>query len=138
MCQTLSKQLEILSTNLQISYFFISKHFHIWLIQPQNTGFLNKRDYSILVNSLVQISTKIIFKIKRRIHNLRFNIHHVNVTCYYFWNMDFFRNTKTKCVLQMQTYRRCPKQRFATLSDGTLKNILNDKESDDSMVTMVM
>ena len=26
------------------------------------------------------------------------------------------------------------KQRFPTLSDGTLKNILNDKDSDNSMV----
>jgi hypothetical protein len=34
----------------------------------------------------------------------------------------------------MQTYRRCPKPRFATLSDGTLQNILNDKDSDNNMV----
>ena len=32
----------------------------------------------------------------------------------------------------MQTYRRCPKPRFATLSDGTLQNILNDKDSDNN------
>ena len=31
-----------------------------------------------------------------------------------------------------------PKTKICHFSDGTLKNILNDKESDDSMVTMVM